>query len=190
MCTKGDYLYIYNYTKYDKKEPNKTIEYNLIEYNFKTRIIEDTYNLTKMLNSYYSEKKYKYININAMYYYKNDLYLMPRRFFDKNGNEIYNRNIILVIKDKISEIKLSKKIPKKYTVVDMEIYKNKIYFVASKEEIAVNDKKIKTFGSIIFVTDIQGKLLTEFINYDLYNKYEGITINRHDNDFLNNMINY
>ena len=58
----------------------------------------------------------------------------------------------------------------------MDIYDSKIYFVAARE------KKLeeggKDLSSIIFITDMDGNMLTDFINYDSYNKYEGITVKK------------
>ena len=55
-----------------------------------------------------------------------------------------------------------------------------ISFVASRE------KKLEEGGkylsSIIFITDMHGNMLTDFITYDSYNKYEGITVKNDTND--------
>ena len=58
----------------------------------------------------------------------------------------------------------------------MDICDNKIYFVASREKkLKEGDKDL---SSIIFITDMDGNMLTDFINYDNYNKYEGITVKK------------
>ena len=76
----------------------------------------------------------------------------------------------------INKIRISEQLPKKYGVTDMDIYDSKIYFVAARE------KKLeeggKDLSSIIFITDMDGNMLTDFINYDSYNKYEGITVKK------------
>ena len=58
----------------------------------------------------------------------------------------------------------------------MDIFDDKIYFVASRE------KKLeeggKDLSSIILITDMDGNMLTDFIDYDSYNKYEGITVKK------------
>lgn len=185
MCKLGNYLYIYNYTKYEKKLDNQ-VYHNLIKYNFKTKNITNTYNLTNLINKYLSKNNYKNIVINAMFLLKKNLYLVPRYYHEYDNKKIINRNHFLVVNDKINIILLSKKLPKEYAITDMEIDNDKIYFVASKE---IKVKDSKTFGSIVFVTNLNGKLLTKFIKYDKYNKYEGITINKQNNDFFE-MISY
>ena len=56
----------------------------------------------------------------------------------------------------------------------MDIYNDEIYFVAAKE--VKLDGGGKDFSSIFIITAMNGSMKTDFIPYDDYNKYEGITV--------------
>ena len=176
---KGKHLYIYNYTKFKKGETKpRDLRYNLVKYNMKRKEIIRVYDLTYTLNQYLMSNDYIAIDINAMDYDEdtNSLYFAPRYYRNRKGKKTYKNDILILSDGNINKIKISEQLPKKYGVADMDIYDNKIYFVASRE------KKLKEGGkdlsSIIFITDMDGNLITYFINYDNYNKYEGITIKK------------
>ena len=58
----------------------------------------------------------------------------------------------------------------------MDIYDDRIYFVAAKE--VEPDNRENDTGSLIFVADLDGDMLTDFIPYDDYNKHAGLTVVR------------
>ena len=89
-------------------------------------------------------------------------------------------SILFQIKECKSK-RFQKKIPTDYCVSDMEIYKDKMFFLATYDKKTVMDKKFK---AILFITDIHGKLLTKFLHYDGYNKVEGITIDKRKHNEL------
>ena len=164
-------LYIYNYTGYNKKINKSEFRYNLVKYNFKNKKVDKVYNLTDWINLYLDKLNYKFVAINAIDINQDKLYLVPRYYHNFKNKIKYNNNHFYVISyDGIQKIKLSEKIPKKHSIVDMDIYDDKIYFIASLET------KSNKFKTIFFITDLQGNLLTEYIEYDKYNKYEGISV--------------
>lgn len=166
----GKYLYIYNYTE------NKTIprQYNIVKYDYKSKKVETVFNITNMINMFLQLNKYTTIDINAIDYYKGTYYVVPR--FYKRGNQvIYNSDMYVITPTDQFIYTFSEPLPKEYGVTDMEVYKKKIYFVASRERTTAISKEFK---SIFFITNLKGKLQTDYIEYDEYNKYEGITIEK------------
>ena len=176
---KGKHLYIYNYTKFKKGETRpRDLRYNLVKYNMKRKEIIHVYDLTYIVNQYLRSNDYIAIDINAMDYDEdtNSLYFVPRYYRSRKEKKKYKNDILILSDGSINKIKISEKLPKEYGVTDMDIFDDKIYFVASRE------KKLeeggKDLSSIIFITDMDGNMLTDFINYDSYNKYEGITVKK------------
>jgi hypothetical protein len=176
---KGKHLYIYNYTKFKRNVSKpRDLRYNLVKYNMKRKEISYVYDLTYLFNQYLKNQGYIYIDINAMDYDEtsNNLYFAPRSYRNQKEKKIYKNDILILSNGKINKIRISEKLPKKYGITDMDIYNDKIFFVASKE-IKLNDGK-KDLKSIIFVTNMKGKLKTKFIKYDNKYKYEGIAVKR------------
>jgi hypothetical protein len=174
---KGKHLYIFNYTKFKKGETRpRDLKYNLVKYHLKRKEIIRVFDLTYMLNQYLKSRGYLAIDINAMDYDEktNSLYIVPRYYRNFKEKKKFKNDIIIISDGRLDTIKISEKLPKKYGVTDMDIYNDEIYFVAAKE--VKLDGGGKDFSSIFFITDMNGSMKTDFIPYDDYNKYEGITV--------------
>jgi len=166
----GLYLYIYNYTK----DKNISRIYNLVKYDYKKKQVASVFDISFFLNLYLTNNRYTRVDINAIDVHKNQYYIVPRFFLA--GRKIVNSNIILVCGFEETKIhEFSPPLPTDYGVTDMQIYKGKIYFVASSEKTTSIGKEFK---SIIFITDLKGNLQTKYISYDDNSKYEGIAIEK------------
>ena len=125
----GRYLYIYNYTK-DKNIPRI---YNLVKYDYKKKQVASVFDISFFLNLYLTNNRYTRVDINAIDVHKNQYYIVPRFFHA--GRKIVNSNIILVCGFEETKVhEFSPPLPTDYGVTDMQIYKGKIYFVASSEK--------------------------------------------------------
>lgn len=172
---KGDHLYIYNYTKFRKGQTKrKDLRYNLIKYNYKKKLIDDVKDLTPTIQKYLKNQNFLSVDINAVDYHNGILYIAPRYFRTCKEKKKYNRGYILTFADgRFRKINLSRKLPKKYGFTDIEIYKERIYCLIAREQ---KTKSGKEFSTIFFIMSLKGEVLTDFIMYDRFNKYEGITI--------------
>ena len=172
---KGDHLYIYNYTKFRKGQTKrKDLRYNLIKYNYKKKLIDDVKDITPTIQKYLKNQNFLSVDINSVDYHNGILYIAPRYFRTCKEKKKYNRGYILTFADgRFRKINLSRKLPKKYGFTDVEIYKERIYCLIAREQ---KTKSGKEFSTIFFIMSLKGEVLTDFIMYDRFNKYEGITI--------------
>jgi hypothetical protein len=94
------------------------------------------------------------------------LYFAPRSYRNQQEKKTFKNDILILSNGRINKIKISEKLPNKYGITDMDIYDDRIYFVAAREKKLKGGKK--DLSSIIFVTNMKGQLKTKFIKYDKY----------------------